>query len=63
MLALLTKQGNTGEDHYESSNLLENNTRVEGSLKDSSVNVSSIVQFIVVKNTFLLLYREFYMPL
>ena len=62
MIALLTKQGNTGEDHSERSNLLENNTHVEGSPKDSSVNVSSTVQFIVVKNTLSLLYREFYKP-
>ena len=58
MIALLTKQRNTGENYSESSNLLENNTRVEGSLKDSSVNVSSTVQFIVVKNTLSLLYTE-----
>ena len=63
MIALLTKQRNTEEDHSESSNLLENNTHIEGSLKNGSVSVSSIVQFIVVKNTLSLLYREFYMPL
>ena len=58
MIALLIKQRNAGEDHSESSNLLENNTHVEGSPKDSSVNVSSNVQFIVVKNTLSLLYTE-----